>query len=199
MVSVGRRPNTKGIGLQHAGIQLDSHGLIKVDNQGRTTIPNIYAIGDVVPGFSLAHKAEYEGKVAAEAIAGEKATVDYHAMPAVCYTDIPLATTGLTAKEAAQQGLAVKTAQFPFLANGRAISMNATDGFVRLVYTKDEGILVGAQIVGGDAADMISELTLAIESGNTVDDLALTIHPHPTLTEAVWDAADIAIGYPTNI
>ena len=199
LVSVGRRPNTKGIGLQHAGIQLDPHGLIKVDNQGRTTIPNIYAIGDVVPGFSLAHKAEYEGKVAAEAIAGEKATVDYHAMPAVCYTDIPLATTGLTAKEAAQQGLAVKTAQFPFLANGRAISMNATDGFVRLVYTKDEGILVGAQIVGGDAADMISELTLAIESGNTVDDLALTIHPHPTLTEAVWDAADIAIGYPTNI
>ena len=199
LVSVGRRPNTKNMGLEHAGIEVDDHGLIKVDNQGRTTVSNIFAIGDVVSGFALAHKAEYEGKVAAEAIAGENVTVDYHAMPAVCYTDIPLATTGMTVEEAQQKGLKVKKAQFPFIANGRAISMNAVDGFVRLVYTEDEGILVGAQIVGEDASNLISELTLAIESGNNVDDLALTIHPHPTLSEAVWDAADIAIGYPTNI
>lgn len=199
LVSVGRRPNTKNIGLKHAGVELDEHGLIKVDNQGRSTVPNIYAIGDVVPGAALAHKASYEGKVAAGAISGQNATVDYHAMPAVCYTDIPLATTGLTVDEARKQGLDVQKAQFPFFANGRAISMHATDGFVRLVFTKKEGILVGAQIVGKDASDLISELTLAIESGNTVDDLALTIHPHPTLSEAVWDASDIAIGYPTNI
>lgn len=199
LVSVGRRPNTKNMGLEHAGVELDDHGLIKVDNQGRTTVPNIYAIGDVVPGFALAHKAEYEGKVAAEAIAGEKATVDYHAMPAVCYTDIPLATTGLTMQEAKDQGLEVEQAQFPFTANGRAISMDAVDGFVRLIYLKENNILVGAQIVGEDASDLISELTLAIESGNTIDDLSLTIHPHPSLSEAIWDAADVGLGFPTNI
>ncbi|WP_290033841.1 dihydrolipoyl dehydrogenase [Ligilactobacillus cholophilus] len=199
LVSVGRRPNTKNMGLEHAGVELDDHGLIKVDNQGRTTVPNIYAIGDVVPGFALAHKAEYEGKVAAEAIAGKKATVDYHAMPAVCYTDIPLATTGLTMQEAKDQGLEVEQAQFPFTANGRAISMDAVDGFVRLIYLKENNILVGAQIVGEDASDLISELTLAIESGNTIDDLSLTIHPHPSLSEAIWDAADVGLGFPTNI
>lgn len=199
LVSVGRRPNTRNMGLEHAGVELDDHGLIKVDNQGRTTVPNIYAIGDVVPGFALAHKAEYEGKVAAEAIAGEKATVDYHAMPAVCYTDIPLATTGLTMQEAKDQGLEVEQAQFPFTANGRAISMDAVDGFVRLIYLKENNILVGAQIVGEDASDLISELTLAIESGNTIDDLSLTIHPHPSLSEAIWDAADVGLGFPTNI
>lgn len=199
LVSVGRRPNTNNLGLKHVGVEVDDHGLIKVDNQGRSTVPNIYAIGDVVSGASLAHKASYEGKVAAEAIAGKTSTVDYHAMPAVCYTDIPIATTGLSVDEARKQGLDVQKAQFPFYANGRAITMNATDGFVRLVYTKDEGLLVGAQIVGVGAAEMISELTLAIESGNSVDDIALTIHPHPTLSEGIWDASDIAIGYPTNI
>ena len=120
-------------------------------------------------------------------------------MPAVCYTDTSVATTGLTFAEAKDQGLDVKKSQFPFAANGRAISMNSTDGFVRLVYLKDSGILVGAQIVGVHASDLISELTLAIESGNTVEDIALTIHPHPSIAEAVMDVADVAIGFPTNI
>ena len=138
-------------------------------------------------------------KVAAEAISGKATTVDYHAMPAVCYTDTSVATTGLTFAEAKDQGLDVKKSQFPFAANGRAISMNSTDGFVRLVYLKDSGILVGAQLVGVHASDLISELTLAIESGNTVEDIALTIHPHPSIAEAVMDVADVAIGFPTNI
>lgn len=179
VVAVGRQPNTKDMGLEQAGIEVDDHGLVKVDAQGRTNRSDIFAIGDIVPGAALAHKASYEGKVAAEAIAGMKTTVDYHAMPAVCYVNTPIATTGLTAEEAAKQGLSIKTAQFPFMANGRAVSMDQSAGFVRMVYVDDENKqLVGAQIVGADAADLISEMTLAIECGCTVEDVALTIHPH---------------------
>lgn len=199
IVAVGRKPNTKDLGLEQAGIKLNDRGLVEVDNQSRTTVPHIYAIGDIVPGFALAHKASYEGKVAAEAISGKDSIVDYHAMPAVCYTDTAIATTGLTMGEAKEQGLDVAKAQFPFAANGRAIAMASTSGFIRLVYTKKDRIIVGGQVVGVHASDLISELTLAIESGNTVDDLALTIHPHPSISEAVQDAADIGIGYPTNI
>lgn len=198
-VAVGRKPNTDDLGLNIAGVEVDDRGLIKVDGQGRTNVPHIYAIGDIVAGAALAHKASYEGKVAAEAIAGQSSIVDYRAMPAVCYVDPEIATTGLTAAQAKEQGLDVKTAKFPFSANGRAVSMQATEGFVRLVFTKDEERLVGAQIIGNNASDMISELTLAIESGSTVEDVALTIHPHPSLSEAVMDAADVGLGYPTNI
>lgn len=198
-VAVGRRPNTKDIGLEQVGIQTDQRGLINVDAQGRTNINNIYAIGDIVAGAALAHKASYEGKVAAEAIAGQKSVVDYRAMPAVCYVDPEIATTGLTVAEAKDQGLDVKSAKFPFSANGRAVSMHAPDGFVRLVFTKDQSQIVGAQIVGADASDLISELTLAIESGATVEDVALTVHPHPSLSEAIMDSADVGLGMPTNI
>lgn len=198
-VAVGRRPNTKDIGLEQVGIQTDQRGLINVDAQGRTNINNIYAIGDIVAGAALAHKASYEGKVAAEAIAGQKSVVDYRAMPAVCYVDPEIATTGLTVAEAKDQGLDVKSAKFPFSANGRAVSMHAPDGFVRLVFTKDQSQIVGAQIVGADASDLISELTLAIESGAMVEDVALTVHPHPSLSEAIMDSADVGLGMPTNI
>lgn len=198
-VAVGRRPNTKDIGLEQVGIQTDQRGLINVDAQGRTNINNIYAIGDIVAGAALAHKASYEGKVAAEAIAGQKSVVDYRAMPAVCYVDPEIATTGLAVAEAKDQGLDVKSAKFPFSANGRAVSMHAPDGFVRLVFTKDQSQIVGAQIVGADASDLISELTLAIESGATVEDVALTVHPHPSLSEAIMDSADVGLGMPTNI
>ena len=160
---------------------------------------DIFAIGDIVAGAALAHKASYEGKIAAEAIAGQSSVVDYRAMPAVCYVDPEIATTGLTAAQAKEQGLDVKASKFPFSANGRATSKKATDGFVRLVSLKDSGVIVGAQIIGDSASDMISELTLAIESGSTVEDIALTIHPHPSLSEAVMDAADVALGFPTNI
>ena len=198
-VAVGRKPNTKEIGLEQVGIQTDQRGLIKVDAQGRTNINHIYAIGDIVAGAALAHKASYEGKIAAEAIAGQKSVVDYRAMPAVCYVDPEIATTGLTAAQAKDQGLSVKTAKFPFSANGRAVSMHSPDGFVRLVFTSDEQQVVGAQIVGADASDLISELTLAIESGATVEDIALTVHPHPSLSEAIMDSADVGLGMPTNI
>lgn len=199
MVTVGRRPNTDDMGLELAGVNLTDRGLVKVDRQGRTNIASIFAIGDIVPGLALAHKASYEGKIAAEAISGQKSEVDYQAMPAVCFTDPELATTGLTAKEAKEKGFDVQVAKFPFAANGRAISLHATDGFVKLVATKEEGRLVGAQIAGSAASDLISELTLAIESGATLEDLALTIHPHPSLAEAVMDAADVGLGFPTNI
>ena len=198
-VAVGRKPNTKEIGLEQVGIQTDQRGLIKVDAQGRTNINHIYAIGDIVAGTALAHKASYEGKIAAEAIAGQKSVVDYRAMPAVCYVDPEIATTGLTAAQAKDQGLSVKTAKFPFSANGRAVSMHSPDGFVRLVFTSDEQQVVGAQIVGADASDLISELTLAIESGATVEDIALTVHPHPSLSEAIMDSADVGLGMPSNI
>lgn len=199
IVSVGRKPNTAEMGLEQAKVETDDRGLIKVDNQGRTNVSHIFAIGDVVAGAALAHKASYEGKVAAEAISGKSSVVDYRAMPAVCYTAEQIATTGLTLAEAKDQGLDVKKAQFPFAANGRAISMNATKGFIRLVFTKDDEQIVGAQIVGANAADLITELTLAIESGATLDDVALTIHPHPSLAEGVMDAADVGLGFPTNI
>mgnify|MGYP001504286289 FL=1 len=120
-------------------------------------------------------------------------------MPAVCYTDTSIATTGLTLAEAKEKGFDAKKAQFPFAANGRAISMGETDGFIRLVFEKETGVLLGAQMVGSNASDLISELTLAIECGSTVEDVALTIHPHPSLSEAVMDTADVAIGFPTNI
>lgn len=198
-VAVGRRPNTKEIGLEQAGVKTDDHGLIQVDAQGRTNLDHIFAIGDVIAGAALAHKASYEGKIAAEAIAGQKSVVDYRAMPAVCYVDPEIATTGLTLAEAKDQGLDAKAAKFPFSANGRAVTMHADQGFVRLVYTGEEKQIVGAQIVGADASDMISELTFAIESGATVEDVALTIHPHPSLSEAIMDAADVGLGMPTNI
>ncbi|KDA46553.1 dihydrolipoyl dehydrogenase [Ligilactobacillus animalis] len=199
IVSVGRRPNTADMGLEQAGVKIDDRGLIPVDAQSRTNIPHIYAIGDIVAGFALAHKASYEGKVAAEAISGMKTTVDYRAMPAVCYTDTSIATTGLTLAEAKEKGFKAKKAQFPFAANGRAISMGKTDGFIRLVFEEETDILLGAQIVGAHASDLINELTLAIEMGATTEDIGLTVHPHPSLGEAVMDAADVALGFPTNI
>ncbi|WP_461215389.1 dihydrolipoyl dehydrogenase [Lacticaseibacillus sp. GG6-2] len=198
MVTVGRRPNTADIGLDIVGIETTDRGLIKVDNQGRTNVPNIYAIGDIVAGAALAHKASYEGKVAAEAIAGKASAVDYKAMPAVCFTDPELATVGLTQKEAKDQGIDAKAAKFPFAANGRAISLDQTDGFVRLV-TNPAGTVIGAQVAGPGASDLISELAVAVESSLNVEDLALTIHPHPTLGEAISDGAELALGVPVNI
>ncbi|KRL05764.1 dihydrolipoyl dehydrogenase [Liquorilactobacillus oeni] len=199
IVCVGRKANTAEMGLEHVGIKIGQKGLIEVDAQGRTSIPNIFAIGDIVAGPALAHKASYEGKIAAEAISGSKAIIDYRAMPAVCYTDSEIATTGLTVAEAKKQGLTVKKAQFPFAANGRAISLSSTNGFVRLVFESESHVLVGAQIVGPNASDLITELTLAIETGSTIEDISLTIHPHPSVSEAVMDAADLAMGLPVNI
>lgn len=199
LVTVGRRPNTDEMGLEAVGIEFADRGLLKVDKQCRTNIPNIYAIGDIVAGPQLAHKASYEGKVAAEAIAGEASIVDYLAIPAVCFTDPELATVGYSEEQAKAEGLEVKAAKFPFAANGRALALNATDGFVKLVARKEDGLLVGAQIVGAGASDMIAEMGLAIEAGMTAEDVALTIHAHPTLGEITMEAAEVLLGNPIHI
>ena len=174
MVTVGRRPNTDDLGLDIVGIE--------------TT----------VPGAALAHKASYEGKIAAEAISGKASAVDYKAMPAVCFTDPELATTGMTLAEAKDKGIKAKASKFPFAANGRALSLAQTEGFVRLV-TDENGTVIGGQVAGAGASDLISELTVAVEGGLNAEDLALTIHPHPTLSETIMDDAEVALGLPINI
>lgn len=199
LVTVGRRPNTDEMGLEELNVKMGERGLIEVDKQCRTSISNIYAIGDVVAGLQLAHKASYEGKVAAEAIAGEKSEVDYMAIPAVCFTDPELASVGLSEEQAKEEGFEAAAAKFPFAANGRALSLNATEGFVKLVSRKSDGLLLGAQIVGVGASDMIAELGLAIEAGMTVEDIAMTIHAHPTLAEISMEAAEVALGTPIHI
>ncbi len=199
LVTVGRRPNTDEIGLEELGIKFAERGLIEVDKQCRTSIDNIFAIGDIVAGPQLAHKASYEGKVAAEAIAGQSSIVDYLAIPAVCFTDPEMATVGLNEAQAKEQGYDVAAGKFPFGANGRALALNATDGFVKLVSRKEDGLLLGAQIIGQGASDMIAELGLAIEAGMTVEDIAMTIHAHPTLGEIAMEAAEVVMGHPIHI
>ncbi|RKQ37348.1 dihydrolipoyl dehydrogenase [Oceanobacillus halophilus] len=199
LVTVGRRPNTEEIGLEQVGIDMDDRGLIKVDKQGRTNVKNIFAIGDIVPGAALAHKASYEGKIAAEAISGEKSEVDYIGMPAVAFVEPELAMVGLSEEEAKEQGYDVKVGKFPFAANGRALSLNNTDGFLKLVTRKEDGLVLGGQIAGPNASDMISEIGLAVEAGMTAEDLALTIHAHPTLGEITMEAAEVALGSPIHI
>lgn len=199
LVTVGRRPNTDGeLGLDLINIKMTDRGLIEVNDEGRTSIPHIFAIGDIVAGPALAHKAMYEGRVAAEVIAGQPSKVDYKCMPAVCFSDPECASVGLTEKEAKDKGYNVKVGKFPFAANGRALSLNAAEGFVKLVADKDTGLVLGAHIAGIEASNMISELGLAIEMGATLEDIALTIHAHPTLGEITLDAAEVALGHPIH-
>lgn len=199
LVTVGRRPNTdEEMGLEAAGVTLDDRGLIEIDEQCRTANEHIFAIGDIVQGPALAHKATYEGKVAAEVIAGEKSAVDYKVIPSVVFSDPEIATVGFTEQEAKDEGHEVATGKFPFGANGRALSVNAPDGFVKLVAEKESGIVLGAQIIGVEASNLIAELTLAIEMGATLEDIALTIHAHPTLGEIPMEAAEVALGKPIH-
>ncbi|SFA57156.1 dihydrolipoamide dehydrogenase [Anoxybacillus pushchinoensis] len=199
LVTVGRRPNTEEMGLEQIGVKMTERGLIEIDKQCRTSVSNIYAIGDVVAGPPLAHKASYEGKIAAEAIAGHPSEIDYLAIPAVVFSDPECASVGYFEKQAIEEGIDVITAKFPFGANGRALALNETDGFLKLVLTKDDGVIIGAQIVGPNASDMIAELGLAIEAGMTAEDIAMTIHAHPTLGEITMEAAEVALGSPIHI
>lgn len=198
MVTVGRQPNTDHLGLDTAGISVDARGLIPVDSQYRSANPAIYAIGDVVEGLALAHKASYDAKVVAEVIVGRKVQKDYQAMPAICFTTPELATTGLTLAEAKKQSLSATSYEFPLQANGRAISLNQTEGFIRLIVAADQRI-IGGQIVGANASELITEISLAVEASLTVEDISLTIHGHPTLSEAVMDVAELAQGLPIHI
>ncbi|UQD51554.1 dihydrolipoyl dehydrogenase [Bacillus methanolicus] len=198
-VMVGRRPNTDELGLEQVGIEVNEKGIIKTDKQCRTSVSNIFAIGDVVEGFDLAHKASYEGKIAAEVIAGQNSEIDYLGIPSVVFSDPELASVGYTESQAKEEGIEVIAARFPFGANGRALSLNSSEGFMKLVTRKEDGLVIGAQIAGPSASDMIAELGLAIEAGMTAEDLAMTIHAHPTLGEITMEAAEVALGTPIHI
>ena len=197
--SVGRHPNTRGLNLEQIGVQLGKVGFIKVNKRMQTSESNIYAIGDVVGGPLLAHKASKEGIVAAEAISGMNSSFDYIAIPASIFTDPEIATVGLNAREAAESGKTTVVGKFPFLANGKALSSLDPEGFTKLVGDKESGLLLGMGIVGQEASELISEGSLAIEMGATLEDIAMTIHPHPTLPEAIMEAAENALGKAIHI
>lgn len=190
LVAVGRRPRTDGLNAQAAGVEVTERGFIPADKQQRTNVPHIYSIGDVAGNPMLAHKAMKEGLVAAEVIAGKPAEQDAVAIPGVVYTSPELAWVGLTEEEAKKLGYEVKTGNFPFSASGRAMTLQQTDGFVKMVVEKDTDLLLGVHIVGPHASDMLGEAGLALEMAATATDIALTIHAHPTLGEAVLEAAE---------
>ncbi len=190
LVAVGRRPRTDGLNADRAGVTVSERGFIAADKQQRTGVPHIYAIGDVAGNPMLAHKAMKEGLVAAEVIAGKPAEQDAVAIPGVVYTSPELAWVGLTEQEAKDKGYEVKTGNFPFSASGRAMTLQQTDGFVKMVVEKDTDLLLGVHIVGPHASDMLGEAGLALEMAATATDIALTIHAHPTLGEAVLEAAE---------
>lgn len=198
-VMVGRRPNTDEIGLEQVSVKMTERGVIEIDKQCRTSVSNIYAIGDIVSGPQLAHKASYEGKIAAEAISGLPSEIDYLGIPAVVFCEPELATVGYTEQQAKEEGIEYVASKFPFAANGRALALDAAEGFVKMITTKEDGVVIGAQIAGPSASDMITELGLAIETGMTAEDIAMTIHAHPTLGEITMEAAEVALGHPIHI
>jgi len=199
LVAVGRRPNGKGIDADKAGVEVDERGFISVDEQMRTNVGHIFAIGDVVGEPMLAHKATHEAKVAAEVIAGENVAFDAKAIPSVAYTDPEVAWMGLTEAKAKEDGTEVETAVFPWAASGRAIGMGRTDGMTKLVLDPESKRLLGAGIVGVNAGELIAELVHALEMGADAEDIGLTIHPHPTLSESVGMAAEVGTGTITDL
>lgn len=192
--TVGRRPLSAGLGLEKAGVKLDDKGFVPVDTQQKTNVPGIYAIGDIAGQPMLAHKASHEGIVAAEVIAGKSTVRDYKCVPAVVFTDPEIASVGLTEEQATEQGIEVAVGKFPFAASGRALALHETDGFSKIVAEKSTGLVLGAHIVGPEASEIIAEMGLAIEMGATLDDIALTVHAHPTLPETLMEAAEMAMG-----
>ena len=189
LVSVGRRPYTEGLGLEAAGVALDEKGFIPVDQQQRTNVAHIYAIGDVCSQVMLAHKASAQGRVAAEAIAGKHSFADWQTVPAVIFTDPEIAYVGLTEAKAKEAGYEPQVARYNFAAVGRALTMGESDGLVKLVGDKKSGLLLGAQMIGPEVSELIGEMTLAIEMGALMEDVALTPHYHPTLSEGILEAA----------
>jgi dihydrolipoamide dehydrogenase len=199
LLSVGRRPNGKGIGAEAAGVLVNERGYIPVDRQMRTNVPHIYAIGDIVGEPMLAHKASYEGKLAAEVIAGHRAAFDARTIPSVAYTDPEVAWMGLTETMAKAQGTEIEKATFPWAASGRARATGRDEGMTKLLFDKSTHRLLGAAIVGPNAGELIAETVLALEMGADAEDIGLTIHPHPTLSETVFFSAEIAEGSITDL
>lgn len=193
LLAVGRAPDGTKLGLDKIGVHQEK-GRIPVNTRLQTNIPNIFAIGDVTGLPLLAHKASKEGIVAAEIIAGFPVQYDVRAMPSAVFTDPEIATVGLTEEEAKQKGMDAFSGKFPFQTSGRALSTRHTDGFVKIVGERGSNLLLGAQIIGASASDLISEIALGIEMGATVEDIALTVHPHPTTSEAIMEAAEASLG-----
>jgi len=199
LVAVGRRPNSQMFDADKAGIAIDERGFVIVDKQMRTSVPNIFAIGDIAGDPMLAHKAVHEGKVAAEVIAGQKSAFDPLAIPAVVFTDPEVAWAGLTEAEAKVQGIKYGKGVFPWAANGRSLSLHRDEGMTKILFAEEDNRVIGVGIVGPGAGDLISEGVLAIEMGADAEDLALTIHPHPTLSETVAMAAEVFEGSVTDL
>ena len=195
LVAVGRSPVSETLDLEEAGIETDDRGFIETDSRARTNVDHIFAVGDVAGEPMLAHKGSAEGKVAAEVIAGEPAALDHQAIPAVVFTDPEIATVGMTESEAEEAGFETAIGQFPFRASGRALTTGDSDGFVKIVAADEDGYVLGASIVGPEASELIAELGLAIELGATLEDVAATVHAHPTLSESVMEAAENALGH----
>jgi dihydrolipoamide dehydrogenase len=199
LVAIGRKPNTDNINLEKTKIVPDERGSIEVDPEGRTVEPHIFAIGDVSPGPMLAHKASREAKVVAEVIAEHKSAFDNRAIPVVVFTDPEIAWTGLTEREAEANGVKINVGRFPLRALGRARTLGRTEGIVKILSDPDSGLVLGVGMVGPQASELISEATLALEMGATLEDLLVTIHPHPTISEAIMEAAEVAAGMPIHI
>ncbi|MBK7395352.1 MAG: dihydrolipoyl dehydrogenase [Myxococcales bacterium] len=199
LVAVGMRPHSKGLGLETIGVKIDERGFVPTDTYCRTNVPNVYAIGDVSGAPLLAHKAVKEGVIAAEVVAGHKAAKDWVAIPGAIFTDPEIAAVGMTEEQAKAKGITVKVGKMPFAASGRAMAVRETDGFVKTVTDAKTGQVLGMHIVGPSASDLISEGSLALEMAAFAEDIALTIHPHPTLGEAVMISAEHALGHAIDI
>jgi dihydrolipoamide dehydrogenase len=199
LVTVGRKPYTEGLNPAAAGVTVGPRGFIEVDEQLRTNVPHIHAVGDVTGNPMLAHRATKQGEVAAEVIAGKDVAADYKTVPAVVFTDPEIATAGLSEDEAKEAGFEVKVGKIPWGANGRALTQLATDGFVKVIADAADNQVLGIAIVGPNASDLISEAALAIEMDAFADDIGLTIHPHPTLGEAVMEAANKVLGHAIHV
>ncbi len=199
LVSIGRRPDTKGLGLENTDVKLDQKGFVITDISKRTSVKNIFAIGDIAGEPMLAHKASHEGRVAVEVIHGLKAAFEPKAIPAVVFTDPEVAWAGLTETEAKEKGIKYSLAKFPWAASGRAMTLGRTDGLTKIIFDPETERILGIGIVGSRAGDMISEGVLAIEMGANATDLKLTIHPHPTLSETIMESAEMFFGQSTHI
>jgi dihydrolipoamide dehydrogenase len=199
LVAVGRTPNSADLGLENTKVTLDEKGFIKVNEKQQTTDPAIYAIGDIAGGVLLAHKATREGRIAVEVIAGEDSSSAGITIPAVVFTDPEVAWCGLTEAEAREKGITIQVAKFPWAASGRALTFDRPDGLTKLIIDPETERVLGVGIVGHGAGELISEGALAVEMGATVKDVALTVHPHPTLSETLMEAAEAFYGYATHI
>jgi len=199
LLAIGRSPNGKMVAAESAGVQVDERGFIKVDKQQRTNVANIYAIGDIVGQPMLAHKATHEGKVAAEVISGKKTFFDAKTIPSVAYTDPEIAWMGLTETEAKEQGIEYEKGTFPWAASGRALSIARTEGMTKVLLDPTTKRILGAGMVGSNAGELLAEAVLALEMGADIEDIALTVHPHPTLSETLNFACEVAEGTCTDI